>query len=92
MLIGNDGKYISFQFRTQAILSIQSDTLLLPVNIAKRVLEARDSINSIQVDVAECSLKIVQAISEQGIYAGKAISKCISDQARSNSNTTMRST
>lgn len=65
----------------QAILSIQTDTILLPINIAKRALEVRDSINSIQADMAKCGLKILQTISEQSIAAAKAITKCISEQA-----------
>lgn len=63
------------------MLSIQTDTLLLPINIAKRVLEVRDSINSIQTDITNCGLKIIQAISEQSIEAAKAIAKCVNQQA-----------
>lgn len=62
------------------MINIRSSTIVLPINIAKRILEATESITTIESDIAKCNLKIVEAISAEAIKAGEAIVECIDEK------------
>lgn len=74
-----NGSFMAINIYFQAILSIRADTILWPINIAKRIIEIKESIATIQTDMAKCGLNVIEAIYVQSTNAGQAIANCINE-------------
>lgn len=57
---------------------MKSGTILLPINLSRRVVEANAAISTIQSDIVKCNLNILTAIVTQATKAGQAIIDCTS--------------
>lgn len=62
----------------QALMSMKSSAILLPINLSRRGVEANAAISTIQSDILMCNLNIMSAILQQATAAGQAIAQCIS--------------
>lgn len=62
----------------QALMSMKSSAILLPINLSRRGVEANAAISTIQSDILMCNLNILSTILQQATTAGQAIAQCIS--------------
>lgn len=60
-----------------SVLNIQSETILLPIEIARRVLEAQMIVDSLRAYAVQCMANLTQAIGFQAFNATKTIAGCL---------------
>lgn len=67
----------SFGCYAKAILNIQSDTILLPIQLAKRFAEADELINTLRAAGIKCVSNIGETVTEQSLNVTRAIGLCV---------------
>lgn len=67
----------SFGCYAKAILNIQSDTILLPIQLAKRFAEADELINTLRAAGIKCVSNIGEIVTEQSLNVTRAIGLCV---------------
>lgn len=63
---------------------MKTSTILLPINLSRRGVEANAAISTIQSDILMCNLNILSAILTQATNAGQAIAQCIGQSSNAN--------
>lgn len=61
-------------------MSIQADTLFLPINIAVRATEAITLVNTLQSYAARCVTSLVEQVARQTMNTSLAVAKCYADE------------
>lgn len=67
----------SFGCYARAILNIQSDTILLPIQLAKRFAEADELVNTLRAAGIKCVSNIGETVTEQSLNVTRAIGLCV---------------
>ena len=67
----------SFGCYAKAILNIQSDTILLPIQLAKRFSEADELVNTLRAAGIKCVSNIGETVTEQALNVTRAIGLCV---------------
>lgn len=67
----------AFGCYSKAILNIQSDTILLPIQLAKRFAEADELINTLRAAGIKCVSSIGETVTEQSLNVTRAIGLCV---------------
>lgn len=61
-------------------MSIESDTLFLPINMAVRATEAVTLVNTLQSYAARCVTSLVEQVARQTMNTSLAVAKCYADK------------
>lgn len=69
--------YQTFGCYATAILNIQSDTILLPIQLAKRFGESDEFVNTLRAAGIKCVSNIGETVTEQTLNVTRAIGLCV---------------
>lgn len=75
--ISTNNPFQTFGCYAKAILNIQSDTILLPIQLAKRFGEADELINTLRAAGIKCVSSIGETVTEQSLNVTRAIGLCV---------------
>jgi hypothetical protein len=62
---------------TSSLLNIRRETILLPINMARRFSETDEYISSLRSEVVNCSSLVAEAVAEQSLNATRTIANCL---------------